>query len=110
MTLLRSDSYAHVAEVQTLAPLVVGRVLKPAPDVLARRMPGGAVLVHLPSNRIFELNETGARVWELLSEGVEGDALIERLGSEFAVDRVRLRADVDAVLDRLGREGLLSTV
>ena len=95
---------------QTLAPLVVGRVLKPAPDVLARRMPGGAVLVHLPSNRIFELNETGARVWELLAEGVDGEALIGRLGSEFAADPVRLRAEVGVVLDQLGREGLLSTI
>ena len=95
---------------ETLAPLVVARVLKPAANVLARRMPGGAVLVHLPSNRIFELNETGARVWELVAEGIGGEALIGRLGSEFAVEPGRLRAEVDAVLDRLGREGLLSTV
>ena len=95
---------------QLLAPHVVGHVLKPAPQVLARRMPGGAVLVHLPSNRIFELNETGARVWELLAEGVDREALIERLGSEFTADPIRLRAEVGAVLDQLGREGLLSAV
>ena len=95
---------------ETLAPLVAERVLKPAANVLARRMPGGAVLVHLPSNRIFELNETGARVWELLAEGLDGEALIGRLGSEFTVDPVRLRTEVDAVLAHLGREGLLSTV
>jgi len=55
----------YVSGVQTVTG-VMADSLKPAPEVLARRLPGGAVLVHMRTNRIFELNETGARIWELL--------------------------------------------
>jgi hypothetical protein len=71
-------------------------------------MPGGTVLVHLPTNRIFELNETGARIWELLTAGLDADAVAERLVDEFEVDRAVVMADLDSLLDRLSLEGLLS--
>lgn len=83
--------------------------LKPLPQVLARRMPGGTVLVHLESNRIFELNETGARVWELISEGLERDQVVQRLVQEFAVDATRASSELDALVADLEREGLLGT-
>ena len=83
--------------------------LKPATQVLARRLPGGAVLVHLATNRIFELNETGAKVWELLSEGLDKGQILQRLIEEFAVDPAVAAADLSAVLDHLEREGLLNT-
>jgi hypothetical protein len=72
-------------------------------------MPGGTVLVHLESNRIFELNETGARVWELISEGLERDQVVQRLVQEFAVDATRASSELDALVADLEREGLLGT-
>ncbi len=72
-------------------------------------MPGGTVLVHLESNRIFELNETGARVWELISEGLERDQVVQRLVQEFAVDATRVSNELDALVADLEREGLLGT-
>ena len=84
--------------------------LKPAPEVLARRLPGGAVLVHMRTNRIFELNETGARIWELLSEGLDQQTLLNRLVEEFDVDSERAAKEVAAVLDQLGREGLVNAI
>lgn len=83
--------------------------LKPATQVLARRLPGGAVLVHLGTNRIFELNETGAKVWDLLSEGLDKGQILQRLIEEFAVDPAAAAADLSAVLEHLEREGLLNT-
>ena len=83
--------------------------LKPLPQVLARRMPGGTVIVHLESNRIFELNETGARVWELIGEGLERDQVVQRLVQEFAVDATRASTELDALVGDLVREGLLGT-
>lgn len=83
--------------------------LNPLPQVLARRMPGGTVLVHLESNRIFELNETGARVWELIGEGLERDQIVQRLVQEFAVDTTRASTELDGLVADLEREGLLGT-
>ena len=62
------------------------------------------------TNRIFELNETGARIWELLSEGIDQQTLLNRLVEEFDVDSERAAKEVAAVLDQLGREGLVTTI
>jgi hypothetical protein len=43
--------------------------LRPAADVVCRHLNGGAVLIDLETHRIFELNETGARVWDCLRRG-----------------------------------------
>lgn len=109
LTLVGTDPYAHLARVTTTIVAMADSRLKPLPQVLARRMPGGTVLVHLESNRIFELNETGARVWELISEGLERDQVVQRLVQEFAVDATRASSELDALVADLEREGLLGT-
>ena len=78
------------------------------PDVVVRRVGETAVVVHLGSNRIYELNDTGARVWELASDsdGVTVDTLIDRLQHEFDGDRSQLAAEVAGIVDDFVREGL----
>jgi hypothetical protein len=83
--------------------------LKPATQVLARRLPGGAVLVDLATNRIFEVNETGAVVWELLADGLSRDDVLARLTETFAVDPEVARASVLRLTAELQREGLLTS-
>jgi Coenzyme PQQ synthesis protein D (PqqD) len=76
------------------------------PDVVARRVGQTAVLVHLGSNRIYELNDTGARIWELSADGATVDGLVDRLEREFEVDRGQLASEVALIVDDLVREGL----
>ena len=76
------------------------------PDVIARRVGETAVLVHLGSNRIYELNDTGARIWELAGDGTTVEELIDRLGREFDVDRSQLGSEVALIVGELLREGL----
>jgi hypothetical protein len=76
------------------------------PDVVARRVGETAVLVHLGSNRIYELNDTGTRIWELAGDGATVDGLIDRLEREFNVDRGQLASEVAMIVDDLVREGL----
>lgn len=66
------------------------------------------VLVHMGTNQVFELNSTGARIWELLEEGVEGDELLAALTEEFDVDGDQLRGEVDTILGELFFEGLVT--
>ena len=56
---------------------------RPRADVVARRMGRTGVLVDLRSSRIFELNNTAARVWELLgsSQTPDGNRVATRRGS-----------------------------
>ena len=51
----------------------------PSPDVVARRVDDEVVLVNLQTNRIFALNSTGARFWELLEGGADRVEIEETL-------------------------------
>ena len=81
-------------------------LLQPAPGVVSRQMGGAAVLIHLASNRIFELNATGARVWALVQQPLTRDALVAQLRTEFG-DVADLDASLDDLLGELRREGLI---
>ena len=81
--------------------------LRPHPDVVSQRLGDSGVLIDLRTGRMFELNSTGIRVWELVSEGCSAGDLAPRLQQEFTGDPDRLRAEVTALVDELAREGLL---
>ena len=81
----------------------------PNPDVVFKRLEDRMVLVHLTTSQIFELNHTGARVWELLQEGVSGDTLLDRLKAEFEIDPATLRTEIESLLSELTSEGLIAS-
>lgn len=81
--------------------------VRAAPDVVARRLEDELVLVNMKTNRIFSLNRTGARFWELLAEG-GGLALVEeRMLQEFDVDPDQLADEMDDLVWHLSRAGLV---
>jgi Coenzyme PQQ synthesis protein D (PqqD) len=84
-----------------------GSTLRPRRGVVARDMNGSAVLVHLETNRIYELNATGARVWALLEQGLDRPAICLTIGSEFGVTGAEMEQAVDDLLTELAREGLI---
>jgi len=87
-------------------PISGSEHVQPASDVVARRLGKSAVLVRLTTNRIYELNATGVRVWELVQQGLSRDAVVERLSNEFGTPVTTLRRDVDDLLAELQAEGL----
>jgi hypothetical protein len=80
---------------------------RPHPEVLARRVGEEVVLVHMGRNDIFSLNPTGARLWELLTEGHSRSEAVERLKSEFDASDDEVEREADRFMDLLEREGLL---
>ncbi len=84
------------------------RLLRPIPDVAYRELEGEMVLVHLGTNRIYSLNETGARFWELLAAGGERAEIERQLLDEFVVDPADLRAEIASMLEALADEGLVA--
>jgi hypothetical protein len=81
--------------------------LKPNPDVAWRRVDGEVVLVNLKTSRIYALNPTGTRLWELLSEG-RGVADIEAtLLGEFDIEPAELGHEVDRLLGEMAQAGLI---
>jgi Coenzyme PQQ synthesis protein D (PqqD) len=85
-----------------------GEVLpRPVPDVAYRELEGEMVLVHLGTNRIYSLNETGARFWELLAAGNERAEIERLLLAEFDVRPAELRQEIESMLGALAEEGLV---
>jgi hypothetical protein len=80
---------------------------RPHPDVVWRRVGEDAVVVNLKTNRIYSLNHTGARLWELISAGNDREAAEAALLSEFDVEEGELRKEVAGVLEELAKEGLI---
>jgi hypothetical protein len=81
--------------------------LRPSPDVVVRRLGDAGVLVHLSTNRIFELNETGIRIWEAIAAGATMPTIVRRLQDEFAVAAAEAAADLDAFVRDLRQEQFL---
>ena len=83
--------------------------LRVSPDAVATRMDAHQiVLVHLKTDRIFTLNRTGSRVWDLL---LEGNALAEirrRILEEFDISEDRLETELEEFVASLKSEQLIS--
>jgi hypothetical protein len=81
--------------------------LKPDKDVVFERLSGDILLLHARTNRFYELNQTGARVWELIASGASLPDILDQLRAEFNSEPETLATDVHRLLDELLREQLL---
>ena len=81
--------------------------LEPPSDIVGRRLGDSTVLIRLHTNRIYELNATGARIWELIVEGVPLRQVVATLQREFDVDAGTAAEAVDELVVTLRREGLI---
>jgi hypothetical protein len=81
--------------------------LRASSEVVAQRLDDSIVLVHLGTNRIHELNRTGARFWELLEEEGDRARIEERLLEEFEVPESQLSEEVDGLVERFVAEDLV---
>jgi hypothetical protein len=78
-----------------------------SPDVVFEVLDDDLVLVHLDTNRIYTLNATGARVWELLGDGESRTNVERALAAEFDVEDEQLLRELDALFEELLNEGLI---
>jgi Coenzyme PQQ synthesis protein D (PqqD) len=79
------------------------------PDVIFRRLDDDMVLVHMKTNEIYALNQTGARFWELFADGLSREQIEEALLGEFTVEPAQLAGEIDALLADLARHDLVAT-
>jgi hypothetical protein len=79
-----------------------------SPDVLFQEVSGEIVLLDLASEKYFGLDEVGARIWTLLSEGRAVGEVVEALLQEYDVDRATLESDMESLLTSLLEAGLIA--
>ena len=63
--------------------------------------------MHLRTNRIFSLSPTGARFWELLSDGRTRPEIEAELLDEYDVSREEVSAEIDSLVTMLESEDLV---
>jgi hypothetical protein len=80
---------------------------RPSTDAVTKSVGGEVVLVHLRTNRIYTLNQTGARLWELLEQDHDLERAREQMLLEFDVGEEQLRDEIRALVDELVEAGLL---
>lgn len=77
---------------------------KANPEVVVQRLGESMVVVNLATDRILELNDTAATLFELVSSGVGEDEIARSLASEFEVDAALVREEIGSVLQSLAEE------
>ena len=77
------------------------------PHVLVRFLDRESVFLNLETERYFGLDETGTRMWQLVTAAPNIDAAYQDLLAEFDVEAELLRMNLTELLGRLVDNGLL---
>jgi hypothetical protein len=77
------------------------------PHVLVRFLDKESVLLNLETERYFGLDETGTRMWQVVTTAPNIDAAYRALQDEFDVESELLRLHLTELLGRLVDNGLL---
>ena len=72
-----------------------------ASDVVVQMIEGEALILKLHDEQVFSLNETGARIAQLIAEGRSVDGIVEALRSEYDIPRDELHREVIAIVESL---------
>ena len=75
--------------------------------VLAQRVGGELLLLHLDDGTYYALDPVGAEVWERLSAGIPRESVVDALTRAYEVDRQRLARDVERLAAELIERGLI---
>jgi hypothetical protein len=80
---------------------------QPSPDAVATRVGDEIVLVDLKTDRIYSLNRTAARLWELVGLECDRAEVDRRMLQEFDVSQEELTAAIDEFVVSMAQDGLL---
>lgn len=81
--------------------------VSPCNDVLFKEVGGEAVVLNLETGKYYGLDEVGARMWTLLLEKNQVQAVYHTLAEEFEVSQEQLKQDLLSLVNQLAANGLL---
>ncbi len=85
--------------------------VKPDPDVVVTELEiKEAVLLHLGTKNYFTLNDTGLRIWQMLSSGLTPMEICKRLQEEYDVSPEKAKESVLNLIGELVDEKLVKCV
>lgn len=77
-------------------------------EVLSQEVSGETVLLDLQSESYFGLDAVGTRIWQLLQEENHLQQLFDTMLEEYDVDEKQLQKDLNALLEKLIDEKLIT--
>src|SRR4051812_19519233 len=86
------------------------RRVTPAPEALAAHLDGEAGVLHVGTERDFQLKGTGAIIWGGVGEGRDRGGIVDRLCAEFEVSRDAAAAEVTRLFGELEANALVRPV
>lgn len=84
--------------------------LQIAKDVLFQTIADEAVLLNINDNHYYGLDDVATRMWQLLVEYGDVEAVIRQMLDEYEVDESTLRQDFAALLSEMEGRGLFERV
>lgn len=85
-----------------------GMVPRRHPDAAFRVVEGNGVVVLPGAGEVQLLNPSGARVWELIDGSRSVGEISRALAEEFDISQETARADTEAFIRNLARQGMLA--
>lgn len=82
--------------------------MAPAAEVQASTHGDGLVLLHIPSGRIFQSNRTGAKIWKALTDGLDLEAISQRISREYHLPAELARRDACRFVEQLEKQGFVT--
>ena len=79
-----------------------------SPDVISQEVSGETVLLDLESENYFGLDAVGTRIWQLIKENDDLQAIYNTLLEEYEVEEKRLQTDLEAILGEVTQLGLVT--
>jgi flagellar motor component MotA len=84
---------------------------RPSSDVVSTEIDDEeSVLLSLDTQQYYSVNETGSRIWELLSDGHDTEAIASAITEEWDTTREEALEYVRSFLQELSDEGLVEAV
>lgn len=77
------------------------------PEALHNSLGGETVVLSLATGESFSLDSTGQRIWQLLQDLGDREAVAKRLVEEYEGDDQDIRHDLDEFLKELESRGLI---
>lgn len=78
-----------------------------SPDQVSGDLDGKVVLLSIENGEYYNMNEVGSRIWALLEQPQTVAALIDRLLTEFEIDRSTCEKETMTFLEQLQKDRLL---
>ena len=83
-------------------------IITVSPNVLYKRLGEEVILINLETDRIFSLNQTGAKTWELIESTHSFDEVKKGLAEVYDVTPDALELELVQIIDSFTAEGFIT--